>query len=114
MISKTETVSANLASHHDETIISLRRVCDRYAGHLVPGHALPHELIREIFASLPDGIFGSITLPAVGADQQGVTFRVDPLFYTYMAATAEYCHDLAHDNASSLKEATVDAKDAAD
>ena len=97
----------------DETIISLRRLCDRYARHIKPGEALPRGLINEIFTSLPNGIFGSVALPAGGADQQGVTVRVDPRFYIYMAATAEYCHSLAHGNIS-CKDATVHAKDAAD
>ena len=103
----------------NETISSLRRVCDRHfhkraIGHVFErGQGLPRDLIREIVASLPNGVFDRVTLAAGRADSHNLTVRVSPLFYCYVAATAEYCLSLTHDNAP-LKEATVHAKAVAD
>ena len=98
----------------DETIISLRRVCDRYAGHIPEsGHALPHGLVRDIFSCLPSSIFGCVGLPAVGTDNHRLALRVDPLFYVYMAAATEYWLAIVH-RKTSLKGTTVPAKAAAD
>ena len=84
-----------LSVSEDEAIASLRRVCDRYAGRM-PGHSLADELVNEIFASLPHGVFSCVTLPASGADDHHLTVRIDPLFYRYVADAAEYCLSLAH------------------
>jgi hypothetical protein len=54
----------------DETVRSLRRACDRYFHELGAGHAfeglqqLPSDLIREIFASLPNNVLRRVSLPA--------------------------------------------------
>jgi hypothetical protein len=88
-----------LSVSEDEAIASLRRVCDRYAGRM-PGHSLPDELVNEIFASLPHGVFSCVTLPASGADYHHLTVRIDPLFYRYVADAAEYCLSLAHGHIS--------------
>jgi hypothetical protein len=103
----------------DETISSLRGVCDRYfheraAGYVLePGQGLPRDLIREIVASLPNGVFDRVALSACGAHSHHLAVRVSPLFYSYVAATAEYCLRLAHDNISPKTE-TVHVKAVAD
>ena len=102
----------------DEAIRSLRGVCDRYfheraSSHVFKrGQSLPRDFIREIVASLPDGVFDRVALPACRANSHHLTVRVSPLFYSYVAAAAEYFL-LAHDNISPV-DATVHAKAAAD
>jgi hypothetical protein len=102
---RTRIPSGGLVSQ-DETVSSLRRVCDRYfhevgAGHVFErGHSLPRGLIRKIVSGLPNGIFDRVALPAGRANSHHLTVRVSPLFYSYVAATAEYCLGLAHENIS--------------
>jgi len=84
----------------DETIATLRRLCDRNAGRIKLGQGLPRELIDEMSASLPHSVFRRVDLPAIGADGHHLSVRIDPAFYWYMADAAEYCFGLAHGHIS--------------
>lgn len=76
-------------STEDETKAALRRVCDRYAGAAALGQTLPHELVHEVFASLPRGVLTAVPNSALGAENN-IALNVSPTFYRYVAYAAEY------------------------
>jgi hypothetical protein len=97
----------------DETKAALRRVCDNHAGAIDLGHTFPEELVHEIFASLPNGIFGAVAGTATGADDGSVALSVNPAVYRHVAYAAEYWLGLVHGHTPS-KDPTVPARAVAD
>src|ERR1035437_105423 len=79
----------------DETVRSLRRVCDRHFQRIIAGETfewskqLPFDLSREIVGSLPSRVFYSVRSPACGAHDH-INVVISPDFYRYVTFAAEY------------------------
>ena len=79
----------------DETKAALRQVCDRHAGAIGLGHSLPHKLVHDIFACLPDGVFGATAVAATGTNDHVVALSISPLVHRYVAYAAQYWSGLS-------------------
>jgi hypothetical protein len=67
----------------DETVMALRRACDRHVGGIDPREGVPQALVDEIISNLPHGVLQAVLNPAIGADDEmiGVAIRIDESFY---------------------------------
>lgn len=98
----------------DETVRSLRRVCDLHfkkgaAWHVGEGvKSLPRGLIREIVGCLPEGVIERIARPTVGADDHRVSVRISPLFNSYVTLAAKYWSGLVIGHNSPLSAPSSD------
>ncbi len=88
-----------LSCDRNETVLAIRRACDRSFDGLYHGEAaavefLPRPLIKEILACLPVGVIERVTTPADATSNGGIALLIDPSFDLYVAEATEYWESL--------------------